>query len=692
MRSLTLIVSSFLLITNAHAVTLTQLDIPCKNQPQKMAHQTALVHASHLGAEAPTLQLKKITQLPHGQVFRFRQVHQGLEVIGAEVAALVLNDRLVSISGKLHELKGKSFNVNPLVRRSAAEKILQRQMPDFQVRRAEVMIRAARGLGARVVWQLRGLQPRPFGLWRITMDAHTGEVLERRADMRHALGRVFTTNPTVGTLAVRPLSGLTGKGVLSGEFADVSRCQLDDNDELSCDRLAAPNVTGDYLYQPDDPNLNDPFVEVQAYYHVDAIHRWLSENFGFARQGQQKIDVVTNFQISYGGKMHGYPNAFFGDLDGDGRGDLVFGEDGRDYAYDGDVIYHEFTHSAVAETSDLMEDLDQLGFNAMPGALNEGFADLMSSAFARDPEVGEYAGYGGIRSLVGSASCPRDLSGESHADGQIWGQANWAIRSQLADKGLYDTILYETMASLSQNSSFTEAAAQLLLVVKEIAPELEPTVQATLEQHGLIECSRIITLEPGDNERGWIFGNYTIPGIAAVPGPMQYKIDVPENAIALHIELRGVYSRQSIVGAYIRRDQPVQFGYYKVIHDHVLQGKDRELSLTIDGEDPLIPGTSYYLLPANEGDDEDMYLVQYSLELADPPPPPDAAVMSPPDAGPPVPAADSAPLMPAPTLPAEPMASSGGCSVHPSSPGSASSGMALWALLALLAIFRRRCR
>ena len=66
--------------------------------------------------------------------------------------------------------------------------------------------------------------------------------------------------------------------------------------------------------------------------------------------------------------------------------------EGRDYSYDGDVIYHEFTHGVVDDTIKLQSfHVDRYGVIDAPGAMNEGLADYFSSALAGDPDVGEYA-------------------------------------------------------------------------------------------------------------------------------------------------------------------------------------------------------------------------------------------------------------------------------------------------------------
>jgi MYXO-CTERM domain-containing protein len=538
------------------------------------------------------------------------------------------------------------------------------------------------------VWVLDVATHRPLGLWQVTLDRQTGKVLASRSTLIRVSGNVYDPNPTVGTQKQVELVGLTETDKLVGEFADVSSCMVNSSD-VACQRYAVPDAAGDYLFSPKEPSNSDPFSEVQAYYHVDRIHRWMQDTFGFVRGGAtQSIDVLVNlYQEGGWWGSYGYPNAFFGDLDGDGTWEIVFGQSTRDFAYDADVIYHEFTHSAVNETSDLNIDIDDLGFNMMPMGLNEGFADLFSSALAGDPKVGEYAGNGGIRDLTGSASCPDNLSGESHSDGLIWGRANWAIRSQAADTQVFDEVLYKTMAGLSSAATMADAAALFLKVAGTTDPTLAQDAQAEYTARGLIECSRIVPLKDGSTRQGYILG--TDIGLQVVPGPMQYRIEVPDTAEELEISISKKGWGGSSLGLYVREGTPVKFSSYKGTYDFVMPNNETSITLTKgDFEFPLLPGGEYYVLPVNVGQYEvDYYL---SMELTNAPSEPDAGPANL-DMGPDLVPVDG----PAPDGVADdPGEGDGGCScrVGQGSASPSSEGL-LWLLpLALPLLFRRRRR
>ena len=605
--------------------------------PAAVGRKAIQAHAEQLGSRQAQVKLVRVRAVPGGHVARFAQVHQGLTVLDTEQAVLMLNGRLVALTGKLHALT--SVAVGQLDA-DAAARAARSAMPGARVRRSHQAIWAnAQASGqARTVWVLDVATARPFGLWQVLVDARTGEVLWSRSTMQHAEGKVYSTNPKVGSLVKKPLKGLTDGKELVGAYASVSRCKMVDNKKVSCDRLAKPDTNGDFIYEPNEGVLNDPFAEVQGYYHVDTFHRWLKDSFKFARQGTQLINMYVNFHTETNGNIKGYSNAFYGDLDGDGRGDLVFGQSSRDFAYDADVIYHEFGHSVVHETSGLSISVDKLGLNAAPAALNEGFADLLSSTYVGDAVVGDYMGnYGnGIRNLSGkSYSCPDNLIGESHQDGLIWGRAVWAIRSQLSDTKTFDQVLYTTVATLTKNSGFADAAKLLITVAQSKDAALAKVADTVLKARGLTTCTRIVPLKPAQRAVGYIYGKSTVAGLAAVPGPVQYSIEVPRDVTSLDLEIKRASHYGGSMGAYIRKGSTVDFHYNGSTYDAVKDTSSNEISLATSGTKYVLePGATYYVLPLNTGNYTSAYAITYTLKST-PAPKLDSSAPVTPDAGPP---------------------------------------------------------
>ncbi len=621
------------LLWSAPAVgeTITDLNLPARSAEEVLSYTARLGAA--LGAPAPTLRLHRSFQVPGGQVYRFRQSHLGLPIYDAELSTLVLNGRLLAASGRLTATGAPTLDqAAALLSPRKAAAAVHRQLPGAQI------FRATQGLWGRPlrrVWRVDYATVIPFGRWRAMVDDASGEILWFASTLRGAKGRVYSSNPTNGALVVEELQGLTADDRLIGEHAAVTTCASFDNIS-HCRANAAPDPAGDYLFQPVEPSLEDPFAEVQAYYHVDRVHRWFHQRFGFSRPGEsQQIKVVVNFSFEMdNGQVYGIENAFYGDIDGDDQPELVFGQAAdRDYAYDADVIYHEFGHSVVAETSDLEQALDDLGWNVMSGALNEGVADYFSAALAGDGLVGEYAGGpSGIRQLDGDATCPGDLDGESHHDSLIWSRANWRVREQTEDKNALDEVLYTTVTSLGQHADFAEAAALVRAVALERHPALLPLIAAEYAAAGLDGCTRVVPVNPRRSHTSTILGRDDL-GLPFTPAPFQYRLDVPAQATEMVIKL--VSKVALVTGAlagFVRAGEQVEYRVEDIpVHHLTLNEHEPQLRIALDdAENPLLPGTAYYVLPVNVGRNLDHYEISVSYKL---PPAPDASIPPPPDAG-----------------------------------------------------------
>jgi hypothetical protein len=529
-------------------------------------------HFDAFGVSSATLKLSSQTKLEEGGVvLRFEQLGGRLPVVSAGVSVVIVDGHIVVATGKLRTIS-KVTAGRPISLEHAKNTLLETR-PDARVTAARLGLRDVKPV-ARPVWVLRATTLSPLDMVRVEIDGLDGKLLRGVSIKRHARfsvkGQAYMHNPTTGNVQEVTLQGIDNESlILKGEYADVSRCGANlRGNSLSCDRKAMLGEDRSYLHlAPEEPSVEDAFAEVHTYFHVDSFHRWLKSRFSFERQGRdQQIKVYVNYHyIDANGDLRGMSNAFFGDLDGDGKGDLVFGQANRDFAYDADVIYHEFTHSAVEETSGLRMDFDDLGLNIMPAALNEGFADLLSSVYIGDGAVGEYAGgsYGSmsIRDLSGKMRrCPEDLVGESHADGLIWGRLNWAIRESVGDKRLFDTVLYATMVGVQKTSSFSEAAAVLSGIANAKDGALGAIVDEEIKRFGLDSgCKRIVTLQEGTPRRIYLFqafGDFT-------PAPLQYRIDVPQDATKMRIYFttltrRGQKAPKQVVGGFVRKGQPGQ--------------------------------------------------------------------------------------------------------------------------------------
>jgi len=605
------------------------------NFTARSAQQLVQRHAEKLGARGATVRFVRADTVPGGHAYRFEQVHGSLPVIDGAATVLVINRRLVALTGDLFDLR-KFAAPDLRLGRTMADRALVKAMPGARVRHAHRAIWSGQGIlgagQAREVWVMDVITGNPFGLWEIYVDAGSGKILSGRSAMQHANGQVYSTNPVVGQLVTKSLARLDKKDALTGKYAKAQRCNLKNQTTVTCDNLAKADAKGDFIYKPKEPSISDEFAEVQGYSHTDAFHNYLASSFGFKRPGStQQIDVVVNFHLIYGsGQPQGYQNAFFGDITGDKKGDLVFGQSSRDFVYDADVVYHEFTHSAVDATSDLTMSMDSLGANVTPMALNEGFADLFSSMFAGDGVVGDYSKPGGIRQLKGSASCPKGLTGESHQDGLIWSRSVWAVRSKLNDTKTFDEILYTVMSTLNKTAGFADADKLFRQVAKTKDATLEAKAAAEFKSRGLPTCDRFIPLTENLQRQGYIYGVGSTPGMAIFPFGYQYKIEVPKDAEELTLFVKGYgWGGGGSIAAYVRSGKPVDYSYSGSTYDLIKSNTVNTLVIDKNSKAPLVPGSTYYVLPLNAGKQTSVFMITYSAKLKAPPMPD----LGPPDMG-----------------------------------------------------------
>ncbi|MCA9664908.1 MAG: hypothetical protein KC503_04945 [Myxococcales bacterium] len=622
--------AAMLLSSSAMAKTFTDIDAPIGGALVPGARAAVLARLSRFGVTHATLEHAYTTKLKSGAVVRFVQKHGGLPLLDANVAAVVVGNKLVAIGGKLAEVK--SLSDDAILDANTARARLLAQLP-ARTRAGALITRTTLGLvmdgaTARKVYELALSTQSPFQRLLVRVDAVSGKTLATRSALRHVQGLAYGTNPKQTQAVPYTLQGLAGDGSeLKGEFANVQSCAVKSN-KLECTRYAKPDTNGDFLDMPVEPSTSDPFTEVQAYYHVDTFHRWLRDTFSFARKrASQSIDVVVNYYVETPQGDQGVYNAFFGDVNNDGLGDVVMGQGNkRDFAYDGDVIYHEFTHSAVDETSNLTSSFDAIGFNHVPGALNEAFADLMSSFFTGDSKVGEYAGgnRGEIRDISGNATCPDDLIGETHEDGLLWSRAIWTVRQTLSDTKVFDLVVYNTMASLEQSPSFADAVKLLVKLAQASSdPTLAGKLDAEFKKRAVDTCERVIALDDVTPSRsGFLLGAGQL-GLNLMPASLQYKIDVPANAIEMTITVIDRYAKWSgttNVGAFVRKGQTVEFSTFKSKSDFTIANTAPSLTLKVgDSENTLAPGESYYVLPVNVGQYQGAFQLLYTIKLADPP-------------------------------------------------------------------------
>lgn len=521
---------------------------------------------------------------------------------------------------------------------------------------------------------------------RIITDARSGEILEARDPRVFANARVYAQNPvktpelTSEPLALEPVSD--GTGFLTNPFVESHNCidkksvkSLDvgiavDVHVCDIDQVAKANRSGDFLYDPiDDGTMaarSDEFSEVAIYYHAAKAYAFFRELQGDpeAQVVEDKpLRTIANLQLPKGlfagdlttakdpnEPLDTFQNAFFSpaagglgsvfaQLYGFDAGALWFGQGPkRDYAYDGDVVYHEFTHAVVDDSLKLVAwHVDAFGAVDAPGGMNEGLADYFSCAITGDPDVGEYASTdlgattGVIRSLTNEDTCA-SVVGEVHADSTVFSGGLWDARTAMPeeDRHAFDRALYKAMLAAPGRGDLGYEGLIALFVqqLKGDLPAGATALQAAMKKRGLLgadgkgQCERILeygsdTLTSPQPRLGFAApGRQSVAVKNIAPGVMQIKAKVPAGATQLLVQFTVGRAASNPLGGDSKPFAPVvllKAGAPIVWdekssngHDAAVRATAKDGEATLDLPDPLDSDTVYVQI-ASTGDADGAY-------------------------------------------------------------------------------------
>ncbi|MFO0760882.1 MAG: MYXO-CTERM sorting domain-containing protein [Byssovorax sp.] len=548
------------------------------------------------GASALSFDGGRVVSLRSGErVVKLAQVHQGLRVVDRGVAVVF------GAGGE-----------GRLVSAALEDELPASVVPAIKADDAASIAAARTGMPADPARALLALFPTPDGVKLaygvdsaprpgvpsmpvVIVDAASGEILSVYDAVRSLNeASVYPSNPVKSPDLVKTtLPVAADKMTLDNERVQSLTCI--DKHSLksipgfpikihSCDllQIAAPDANGDYPIPPGgDTDPEDAFAEVSMFYHVNRA-------YDFFRGYDDKLDVnagtpiptVSNLRLPDGYQTQDpsklsdpnlplvpFQNAFFAPENplfsavfGINGGAMWFGQGPlKDYSYDGDVVYHEFTHAVVNVTLKLAgtSHMDAFGASASPGAMNEGLADYFSSALTGDPDVGEYAsqdfapGSPAIRSLTAPDSCPSDVGGEVHQDATMFSASLWDVRKTLTaeQKPLYDGAIFTAMNSSPTGNLGYEDFAKLALSAIEASPLGQPisdALSAAFTARGLLpQCQRILEYK-GDPLSGpkalsnlWFAPGTQTNGVKTssgyTPGVVQVHGALPENTAKLTV-------------------------------------------------------------------------------------------------------------------------------------------------------------
>lgn len=667
------------------------LDSPARPGDPELAARAFLVH------HAARLELTKVELAPTARVLPWRQEHvvrigqeyEGLPVFGRTVIVRVDgNGRVRTVTTNARG--DLDLVTQPLV--SAREAFLAAAKAwDVPAQRAAVAtlgVEPEMDRNGALVWRVDGaIKLRGTRTW---VDAVTGQVRGQIWRVWSAQADVYLDNPVATpTLSRIDLPYLpTDATSLSGNYLSAYRYvdgalnqQNPQMSDWTLEQTALADANGDFLFVPttdaSQPVYDEPFAEVSVYYHVNRIYTYFREQHGYSTT--KTYSAIANYGDS---PDTPYDNAFFTPV---GASDYVMcmgqGTHG-DLGYDGDVIYHEFTHSVIdniAQMTTQMQMFDEWGVNTGPGALHEGLADYFSSTLTGDSVMGEYSlnsiEAGATRDLADLKVCPSDVWGEVHDDGRVVGSTNWAMRQALGDVAAADDIVYGSLSLQTSRPTFQDFAegmrdtAEAMLADGTLTQTQLDAVITALTDHGMLSCGRDINLEPGPRETGILFNFAAVAAMLtqygtpmtceeartanlpiinvpfpAIPANFQFRRHVDADASAVSFTVRFTPDTDLQYWIYVRRGHMVHFhtqdmyGMLTLVepdqYDHVfgpLDAGEHTVTIDLQSDPALQPGEDYYLAITQKNcttllGQPARQTLEVSAEVDTTPPTPDAGV------------------------------------------------------------------
>ncbi|WP_437593054.1 MYXO-CTERM sorting domain-containing protein [Sorangium sp. So ce1000] len=450
---------------------------------------------------------------------RFTQVHDGLPVLGAAVAVDVTPENRAEVV-VLDVARDLSVATTPTYGEEAARRAVEATYGMTLAERpsAALAVFPEAETGGKLVWVLNVRSDR--GGDRYLVDAHTGKIVHRRTLAVDARGRVYpissAVTPELQDLELTSLD-VTDPQTLSGWNGNLKVVNYVDGDlaarvPLTLEQSVGPNAGEDFLYDPptNADDAHDQFAQVGIYYHLTRMRDYFvsTHQIDMGAPGWKLVAVAN--MLEAGRPMD---NAFFSP---EGVGEpfrapnlIAIGQGSFfDFSDDSDVFLHEFTHyvsaNAVGYNGGQFA-VNEYGLSPWAGSIDEGIADYFACTVNGDSTLGEatLVPFGMARDLAkNTKTCPGDLVGEVHEDGELIGSLAWSLREKFgAEVG--DRLVWGAVTLLTPNASFGDFAKSLkratdkLVSAGELTTADASAVEELIESRGLNDCEEVLDLTGG---------------------------------------------------------------------------------------------------------------------------------------------------------------------------------------------------
>lgn len=398
------------------------------------------------------------------------------------------------------------------------------------------------------------------------------------------------------------------------------------------------DAEGDFIVPLPDVNLidqnrdpTDPYAELAMYFHAEVFFAFMADVLGVEGFPCELSNMVANFhwlepapnypELEFGP----YNNAYYsGQCDVTKGPTMLFGQGSDvDFAFDGDVVYHELGHGIVQHlTPEGLRSytLRDEGVLRDARALNESIADYHTMMITERPELADYVGFywpdldkAWIRNADNEQVCPRDMAGQEHNDSEPFTAALWSARRRIGGEKL-DPVVIGALPMLGPDATLEEASAALMAIAAvEVdagawtAGDLEQLERA-LQGRGVDDCPRVVdTAVLVDEDPRFLYLRSNSDAVSPWwPGPVQYRHVVPPGSdnVLVSYELRGrgnsagqpvstdLDSRLLIKRSSKSEDAPITFTYELTQQGHAdteNQDIDEVTLVTGDWDEEYLP-------------------------------------------------------------------------------------------------------
>src|SRR3990167_8009159 len=439
-------------------------------KPQDAAREfVANYHALFgLPPDLNNLKLRESIKTPLGERVMFRQYHNQIPIIGAEIAVHVSGKNSI-FCAENHCIPNIQIDTQPTVEKDdaaiTAARALGVDAAKIEKASSELVILpsgADQHLAWRVIVSKKGLIDRT---WLVYVDAKKkGWVLYKKKLQSSAsgTGSAYRENPVITPeLTTVTLNNLTDDSpLLEGDYGKPYNANCletaEDTSDLS-DLSTASSSDRNYNYN--DTRLE----EVMAYYHLNRMHDTLKSTFGFSSLDNQMPMVVNAQDPDY--PWIGYDNAFYSRDDNfSSTGYVLFGcgNEFNNLGLDADVITHEYGHAVLDHIQPELYEVIEHNYS---GAIHESVGDTMASYFGTNGVIGEW----GLTSRFGSGDYSRNMdnnrkypddvyeqsSGESevHYTGEILNGVYWNIKDAVGSDTAFQ-VFFSAINLLPNDANF----------------------------------------------------------------------------------------------------------------------------------------------------------------------------------------------------------------------------------------------